>query len=648
MVCFFYFFFLCNFALNLKLKTMKPVLTILGIFLFLNAFTQQLYNLTPADNIPYAINNANTSYEVSLWPNDENYASSAAAAATDVVLWSDDFANGLDGNNSSTVQTWTVAGSNNDLWEHDMDGSGGPFAGATPLTLDSETKANGWMIFDADKGNINLPQSAFQKKQGELISPSIDLSNDTNVTLKFTHMYRYCCGSDHKLKIYVYDGSNWSNGIDVSIGSSVNNIEPTSDVELNISQYAALKSDVKIKFSWEADEAEAYYWMIDDVKILETNAYDANLLAANHVTPTVGYGGTTYRLMNLEQAEQTAYYFSGVLQNSGYNNIDSTRIYAYIDAQSGAYQSNGVVSIPTETDTLYTVQGFTPSAIGNYTANVYGGNDNNQFNTDTTQLGFEITQYEYGKDNGNYNQGNFGRYPLNDEGTYEIGSRFMIYKNAEIQAVKIRLDQRTGADAKGKIIIYEILNDGSSNFLYESQEENLAQARGSWYNFKFSNPTSLSADVGYMVMLHSAAATSPTDTIFVSTGGSVQPQECFVQDIDGVNGTSGTWYYMTSAPCLRLNFEAQIGIEETLNLTKFNIFPNPNNGRFTLSLKTESSENLRLNIQNLLGQVVYAEQLSNVTNLNKEINLSKLEKGLYLVNILSENRTSSTQKVVIQ
>jgi hypothetical protein len=224
----------------------------------------------------------------------------------------------------------------------------------------------------------------------------------------------------------------------------------------------------------------------------------------------------------------------------------------------------------------------------------------------------------------------------------------MIYKNAEIQAVKIRLDQRTGADAKGKIIIYEILNDGSSNFLYESQEENLAQARGSWYNFKFSNPTSLSADVGYMVMLHSAAATSPTDTIFVSTVGSVQPQECFVQDIDGVNGTSGTWYYMTSAPCLRLNFEAQIGIEETLNLTKFNIFPNPNNGRFTLSLKTESSENLRLNIQNLLGQVVYAEQLSNVTNLNKEINLSKLEKGLYLVNILSENRTSSTQKIVIQ
>ena len=186
---------------------MKQVLTILGIFLFLNAFTQQLYNLTPADNIPYAINNANTSYELSLWPNDENYASSAAAA-TDVVLWSDDFANGLDGNNSSTVQTWTVAGSNNDLWEHDMDGSGGPHNPSPPLTLDSETKDNGWMIFDADKGNIDLPQSAFQEKQGELISPSIDLSNDTNVTLKFTHMYAYCCNPDHKLKIYVYDGEN--------------------------------------------------------------------------------------------------------------------------------------------------------------------------------------------------------------------------------------------------------------------------------------------------------------------------------------------------------------------------------------------------------------------------------------------------------
>lgn len=627
------------------------LLTVLGIMLSLNSFSQQLFTTTLTDNPPYSATTQANSLHYELWSDDENYASSSSSSATDVVLWSEDFANGLDGNNSSTPQTWTVSGSNDDLWEHDSNGSAGPFAGSTPLTLDSETKDNGWMIFDADKGNIGLPQSAFQKKHGELITPSIDLSNDTNVTLKFTHMYRYCCSSDHKLKIYVFDGTSWSNGIDVSIGGDVNVVKATNDIELNITQYAALKSDVKIKFSWEANTAIAYYWMIDDVKIIETKPYDANLLGAYHVCPTVAYGGSSFKIMNLEQAEQTSYFFVGSLQNSGYNNIDSTRIYANVTNASQSFQSHGLVSTPTSIDTFYTNKGFTPTAVGIHTVDVFGGNDDNQFNTDTIKIGFEIDQYEYGNDNGNYNQGNFGRQPINDDGSYEIGNRFMIYKSAELGAVKIRMDSRTGSDAKGKVKLYEVQSDGSFTFYYESQEENIGQNTGSWYDFKLDNPWDLSADVGYVVTLFTSSASSATDTAFISTGGIVNPQESFLLDIDGVdpNAQPNTWFYTTSAPCIRLDFDPKhVGIKENSYLEQFSVHPNPSQGVFKLNVQTKSTEDLQLNITNILGQSIYVESLSDVTTLNKEINLSHLEKGMYLVNLISQTGNTTTHKVIIK
>ena len=629
---------------------MKPILTFMGILLTVNIFAQQLSSQFLQSN-SFLSHSSNTPIEYQEWIDDDNtYSSSAASSATDVILWSDDFANGLDGNNTSTVQTWTVSGTDSTLWEHDTDGSAGPFAGSTPETLDSETKDNGWMIFDADKGNINLLQSAFVKKHGELISPSIDLSNDTNVTLKFTHMYRYCCSPDHKLKVYVYDGTNWSNGIDVSIGSSVNSVKLTNEIELNITQYAGQKSDVKIKFSWEGDEAEAYYWMIDDVKIVKTNPYDANLLDAFYVTPTFLYGGTSYRIMNIDQAEQTTYVFVGSLQNSGYNNIDSSRIYANVVGENQSFQSHGLVSTPTSVDTLYTNQGFTPSATGVYNADIWGSDNDNQFITDTIRVGFEIDQYEYGKDNGNYNQGNFQRRVINDDGAYEIGNRFMIYKSQELGAVKIRMDAKTGSDAKGKIRLYEILSDGSNSYLAESQEENIGQTAGNWYNFKLDDPWDLSADVGYMVMLYTAAATSATDTAFISIGGIVNPQESFLVDVDGV-GTGvdpNTWFYVTTAPCLRLNFEQQIGIKEQLGLAEFSLYPNPNNGVFSLKIKSKKQENLNLNVKNILGQIVYSENLNKVNQLTKQMNLTHLNSGIYTISLESEKGQNHSQKIIIK
>lgn len=566
------------------------------------------------------------------------------------MLWSEDFANGLSGNNSSTVQTWTVAGTHSNLWEHDNNGSDGPYAGNSPLTLESETKDNGWMIFDADKANTGLPQSAFVKKHGELISPSIDLSNDTNVSLTFTHMYRYCCGENYKLKVYVSsDGSSWGSGVDVSIVSASNHVERDT-VELNITPYAGQKSDVKIKFSWEANGAEAYFWMIDDVKILKTKPYDADLLYARYLTPTT-FGGASFRIMNLEQAKQTAYTFFASLRNTGYKNIDNTRIYAKVVGGSQSFQSHTKVSTPGSIDTLYTNQGFTPSQIGIYYADIFGSNDENQFRTDSIRLRFEIDQYEYGKDNGNYNQGRFGRYFINETGRYEIGNRFMIYKDQKLKAVKIRMDTGTGSQAQGKIHLYKY-NTTSKEFVFEkeSQIENIGQNNGKWFNFVLNQTWQLSANTQYLVMLYVPAQTSEKDDkAYISTSGRVYPNESYTQDVDGTSGsgvTEKTWFYTVTAPCLRLNFDPAVGIHDSFsNSKKFSVYPNPNNGIFKVSFDEDLSENSSIEIHNILGQLVHEEFLSSHT-LTKEVNLKHLEKGIYTISLNMQAETAQTQKII--
>ena len=73
-------------------------------------------------------------------------------------------------------------GDDGNIWSQDFDGSNGDYAGEIPYLLESESASNGWMIFDADGSNAGLPVSAYTEK-GQLTSPYVDLSNDSNVTL---------------------------------------------------------------------------------------------------------------------------------------------------------------------------------------------------------------------------------------------------------------------------------------------------------------------------------------------------------------------------------------------------------------------------------------------------------------------------------
>jgi len=71
-----------------------------------------------------------------------------------------------------------------------------------------------------------------------------------------------------------------------------------------------------------------------------------------------------------------------------------------------------------------------------------------------------------------------------------------------------------------------------------------------------------------------------------------------------------------------------------MNDEQLKIYPNPNNGQFTLSL-SNVTENCNVEIYNMLGEKVYSQLTNNNSQLT--INLSGQAQGVYLYRVISDN-----------
>ncbi|MCX6230246.1 MAG: T9SS type A sorting domain-containing protein [Bacteroidetes bacterium] len=81
--------------------------------------------------------------------------------------------------------------------------------------------------------------------------------------------------------------------------------------------------------------------------------------------------------------------------------------------------------------------------------------------------------------------------------------------------------------------------------------------------------------------------------------------------------------------------------------TDIKIIPNPNNGKFNLNFTNEYSENISIQIFNMLGELVYNESKHQYKGIyNDNIDISKLSNGIYSINIkIGERKT--TEKIVV-
>jgi hypothetical protein len=78
-----------------------------------------------------------------------------------------------------------------------------------------------------------------------------------------------------------------------------------------------------------------------------------------------------------------------------------------------------------------------------------------------------------------------------------------------------------------------------------------------------------------------------------------------------------------------------------------NIYPNPSNGKVNIDMSLSTASDVKIELNNIMGQLVKRETLENVKEIKTSFDWSDLEAGIYSINLIS-NGANRVQKIVIQ
>ncbi len=93
--------------------------------------------------------------------------------------------------------------------------------------------------------------------------------------------------------------------------------------------------------------------------------------------------------------------------------------------------------------------------------------------------------------------------------------------------------------------------------------------------------------------------------------------------------------------------DCYFGIDELLAKTDVQIYPNPNNGQFDLTINSPVSQNLNISIYTTTGDLVIKEHDLNIKGLyKKQINLNKQSSGVYSL-VIQRDEYYKLKKIVI-
>lgn len=100
-----------------------------------------------------------------------------------------------------------------------------------------------------------------------------------------------------------------------------------------------------------------------------------------------------------------------------------------------------------------------------------------------------------------------------------------------------------------------------------------------------------------------------------------------------------------------INPGCRIGTEDTdeIHQSEFNLYPNPTKGNVHISFIAKDQERFTIKITDMLGNLISDQQITCVIGFNSfEIDLDKIAKGLYVVNVRSDNNNFETKRLVIE
>jgi photosystem II stability/assembly factor-like uncharacterized protein len=119
-------------------------------------------------------------------------------------------------------------------------------------------------------------------QNSDLVSPSLDLTGYTSVTLAFNHYFKSYSGSSGTLYYSVNNGNTWTQIAQFTVTSSTNPVAFSQVI-------TAVAGQSQVKFKWNYTGTWGYYWAIDDISITGISNPTLTVSPANQdVLPQAG------------------------------------------------------------------------------------------------------------------------------------------------------------------------------------------------------------------------------------------------------------------------------------------------------------------------------------------------------------------------
>lgn len=86
---------------------------------------------------------------------------------------------------------------------------------------------------------------------------------------------------------------------------------------------------------------------------------------------------------------------------------------------------------------------------------------------------------------------------------------------------------------------------------------------------------------------------------------------------------------------------------ESFGLDNFTLYPNPNNGNFTIQFNSNTGNEIKVNVHDVRGREIFAKSYNNNGLINESLQLNNVQSGVYLVTV-QDGARKEVKKIVVQ
>ena len=631
----------------------------------------------------------------------QQQASVVHSMANRDIIWSNDISNCADwtfGNASDEVGApWYTIDLN---FECTANGPTGPYngwAGASPAGTQApginSTSGGNFLLVDSDLfgADANYDANWVENSWVQTAAP-IDCSANPYVAIAFETRYR-CWdngGSDGSEKCFVEisrDGVQWPSltstyattwadeGIIAYGEDSVQcrfEVFPESEtgfqtdnaslVEFDITEAAGGQSEVWIRFRWVG--TWGYSWEIDDINVVDIEENDTRI--DNYLSYTNYLETGVYENGAWAQSQLPDTLFAGAkVYNFGFGTQEN--VVLDIEVNGTTSSSDIIETFPNAvTDTLSA--GYVVSEVGPYTVNYAlsaSNEDTNPENNFATQS-FEVTEYSYGRDNGELFDLYGGDFEYACMPYYDIHNDVTIYgidvaimaggtEGSPISAWIIDTDDDINVGADGIFLPpYDMDQVATSNETYLNTDVSWSgEGDVVWYTFEFEEPYEATAGqvLGAVFEYYGGAALTIAES-------SVNFESAAIYGPGGADNTYA-WRLASDMPMVRLNLDPDLVATEpgvpvaqvaefNNGLEAFESLPNPASSEALIRFVLSQPQAASLEVRDMQGRVMMTKDYGTLAagEHNERLDVSTWAAGTYTYTLVMGD-ARQTRKLMV-